>query len=431
MQVTGIITEYNPFHNGHRYQIREIRKQRPDTRIIAVMSGSFTQRGEAALLDKWQRAELAIQGGCDLVLELPFVFACRSAQDFARGGVRLLRQLGIVDTLAFGAESDSLTALQACAAAIDDECLQDQLHAAIAQGKSYAAALTSCTAERTELDAAILHQPNNILAIEYLRCLQQCADSNENRLQPLLIPRTGADYHDTTLRTDTASASAIRQSLQKIAGLSHESSPLAAQLPAAERLAMQTALPVASYAAIQQLTARDLPQMEQLWLPLRSLLLRTNLPELRQIHGINEGLENRLLDHSSCATGYADLIRTVTTKRYPSSRISRTLLYLLLNVQADDIRAFDQAGPLYARLLAVGPQGRPLLRQIKEHSRIPLITKTSPYLTTTKRREGMLSLTPCQRMLAYDTIATELRHLCQPQPDSRNDFQQSPLFLQQ
>ena len=431
MQVTGIITEYNPFHNGHRYQIREIRKQRPGTRIIAIMSGSFTQRGEAALLDKWQRAELAIQGGCDLVLELPFVFACRSAQDFARGGVGLLRQLGIVDTLAFGAESDSLTALQTCAAAIDDECLQDQLHAAIAQGKSYAAALTSCTAERTELDAAILHQPNNILAIEYLRCLQQAADQNGNQLQPLLIPRTGAGYHDTTLQTDLASASAIRQSLQKIADLSHEPAALTAQLTAADRRAMQAALPAASYAVIQELTTTDLPQMERFWLPLRSLLLRTSLPELRRIHGINEGLENRLLDQSSCAAGYADLIRTVTTKRYPSSRIARTLLYLLLNVQADDIRAFDQTGPLYARLLAASPQGRPLLRQIKDQSHIPLITKTSQYLTTTKRREGMLSLTPCQRMLAYDTIATELRHLCQPQSDSRNDFQQSPLFSQQ
>ena len=431
MKVTGIITEYNPFHNGHRYQIREIRKQRPGTRIIAIMSGSFTQRGEAALLDKWQRAELAIQGGCDLVLELPFVFACRSAQDFARGGVGLLRQLGIVDTLAFGAESDSLTALQACAAAIDDERLQNQLHTAIAQGKSYATALTSCTAEQTELDAAILHQPNNILAIEYLRCLRQTADSDGNQLQPLLIPRTGAGYHDTTLQTNTASASAIRQTLRKIADLHHAPAALTAQLPAAERLAMQAALPAASYDAIQELTVRELPQMERLWLPLRSLLLRASLPELRQIHGINEGLENRLLDQSSCATGYADLIRAVTTKRYPSSRISRTLLYLLLNVQADDIRKFDQTGPLYARLLAAGPQGRPLLRQIKEHSRIPLITKTSLYLTTTKRREGMLSLTPCQRMLAYDTIATELRHLCQPQPDSRNDFQQSPLFPQQ
>ncbi|MBQ1613948.1 MAG: nucleotidyltransferase family protein, partial [Selenomonas sp.] len=118
MQVTGIIAEYNPFHNGHLYQINKIRTQ-SDARIIAVMSGSFTQRGEATLLDKWERARLAVLCGCDLVLELPFVFACRSAQDFARGGVTLLSRLGIVDTLAFGAEHDDITALTELAAELD------------------------------------------------------------------------------------------------------------------------------------------------------------------------------------------------------------------------------------------------------------------------------------------------------------------------
>ena len=112
MHVTGIIAEYNPFHCGHQYQIRRIREAIPESAIIAIMSGSFCQRGQAAMLDKWTRAELAVREGCDLVLELPFVFACRSAQDFARGGIRLLQRLSIVHTLAFGAETDCLTDLQ-------------------------------------------------------------------------------------------------------------------------------------------------------------------------------------------------------------------------------------------------------------------------------------------------------------------------------
>ena len=109
MHVVGIIAEYNPFHQGHAYQLRSIRESvrsrfDDDAAIIAVMSGSFTQRGEAAIFDKWQRADLAVHGGCQLVLELPFLFACRSAQDFARGGVRLLQGLGCVETLSFGAD---------------------------------------------------------------------------------------------------------------------------------------------------------------------------------------------------------------------------------------------------------------------------------------------------------------------------------------
>ena len=128
MQTVGIIAEYNPFHLGHAYQLAEVRKRLPGAGIIAVISGSLTQRGEPALLDKWERAELAVKGGCDLVLELPLVFACRSAQNFARGGVNLLSRLGVVDTLAFGAETDSLELLEQAAEKIDSPSFQQQLH---------------------------------------------------------------------------------------------------------------------------------------------------------------------------------------------------------------------------------------------------------------------------------------------------------------
>lgn len=427
MQITGIITEYNPFHYGHQYQIKKIRQRQPDSAIIAVMSGSFTQRGDAALLSKWDRADIAIQGGCDLVLELPFAFACRSAQDFARGGVRLLERLGIVNTLAFGAETADLTALQNCAAAMDEPSLQAELHDAIAAGASYAAALTACTAARTAVDTAILRQPNNILAIEYLRCLRH------SPLQPLLIPRQGASYHDAHLDAPNASATAIRRALSLAASRcsGQPTARLTDQLTMVEQQALNKAAPAATIAALQTLTAADLPSIERLWLPLRTVLLRTSLPTLRQIHGINEGLEHRILDQSILANSYAGLIRAVTTKRYPASRIARTLLYLLLSMPSTDISLFDKSGPLYARVLAAGPVGRTLLRQIKTCGSIPIITKTSTCLTTSKRREGINSLAPRERMLAYDTLATELRQLCQTSSDQNNDFQRSPIFHHQ
>ncbi|MBP8598126.1 MAG: nucleotidyltransferase family protein [Selenomonas sp.] len=427
MQITGIITEYNPFHYGHQYQIKKIRQRQPDSPIIAVMSGSFTQRGDTALLSKWDRADLAIQGGCDLVLELPFAFACRSAQDFARGGVRLLERLGIVNTLAFGAETADLAALQNCAAAMDEPSLQAELHDAIAAGASYATALTDCTAAHTAVDASILRQPNNILAIEYLRCLRRSS------LQPLLIPRQGASYHDACLDAPNASAKAIRRALSLAASRcsAQPTARLTDQLTRVEWQALKKAAPAATITALQTLTAAELPSIERLWLPLRTILLQTSLPTLRQIHGINEGLEHRILDQSTLTNSYAGLVRAVTTKRYPASRIARTLLYLLLSMPSTDISLFDESGPLYARVLAADPVGRSLLRQIKTCGSIPIITKTSTFLTTNKRREGINSLAPRERMLAYDTLATELRQLCQTSSDQNNDFQRSPIFHHQ
>ncbi len=405
MEITGIIAEYNPFHNGHLYQLNKIRTQ-SDSRIIAVISGSFTQRGEAAILDKWQRAQCAIESGCDLVLELPFAFACRSAQDFARGGVALLARLGIVSQLAFGAECNNLPLLQSLACQLDDQHFQSQLHQHIASGLSYAQAIS--TVLGTEANSAeLIRQPNNILAIEYLRSLKLLPTS----IRPLLIPRQGSGYHEHKISGPLASATAIRQSLYQ---------------GAAEELA--GVLPAATHKMTSQLTANQLPDMNRLYLPLQAKLLTSSFSDLQNIYGINEGLENRILDMAQKRPDWQGLIKAITTKRYPASRIARTLLYLLLGIDKDSMALFDQSGPLYARLLAASPQGKMLLKEIKQHSSIPLITKTSQYLNTNKRRGAKADLTPFEQMLSLDTIATELRNLtCQTAAD-RNDFQQSPVF---
>ncbi|TYZ27357.1 nucleotidyltransferase family protein [Selenomonas caprae] len=427
MHVTGIIAEYNPFHNGHRYQLEQIRQTYPGSAIIAVMSGSFVQRGQAALLDKWQRAELAIAGGCDLVLELPFAFACRSAQDFARGGVQLLTKLGIVDTLAFGAECPSLATLQALATAIDSPAVQTQLHARISAGASYAQALTELTTTETQVDASLLHAPNNILAIEYLRALKKTPN-----IEPLLIPRTGAGYHNTDIATPHASASAIRQLLYKAAKATQAAGGklLLPQLTACDNQALQEALPAAGFAAIRQLNASELPSLDHLLVPLQALMLRTDNTALQEIAGINEGLENRLRDCLQTATTYDEVLTAATTKRYPKSRIARTLIHLLIGLTQTQLASMDDAGPLYARVLACGPRGRDLLKRIKKAETLPLITKTSAFLTSTQRAQGLAALSPLQKQLALDTMATELRQLITPQTDRKcNDFQQSPRFF--
>ncbi|MBR5162514.1 MAG: nucleotidyltransferase family protein, partial [Schwartzia sp.] len=210
MKTVGIIAEYNPFHNGHLLQIREIRRRFPDARIVVVMSGSFTQRGSAAILDKWTRAASAVRHGVSLVLELPTVFATRSAQYFAGGGVRLLDRLGVAETLAFGSEYDDLSLLSQMAKESDASENTGALRAALCNGESYAAALTG-----NSDPSAVIRQPNVILAVEYLRALTRYAA----KLTPLPLPRFAAAHNDRALPSDEAipiaSASAIRAALFK------------------------------------------------------------------------------------------------------------------------------------------------------------------------------------------------------------------------
>ena len=270
MHVVGVIAEYNPFHQGHAYQLRAIRQAirerfHDDVAIVAVMSGSFTQRGEAAVLDKWRRADLAVRGGCQLVLELPFLFACRSAQDFARGGVRLLQGLGCVDTLAFGAESPDLAPLMEAARVIDAPETQAALHEALRAGASYAKALTAILQTESGLASDLLRQPNNILAIEYLRALRGYAPG----IEPLLIARRGAGYHEASLGP-LASASAIRGELAK-------AQPDFASL--------RDSLPEATYAAIRAAFPAEIASTERLFRPLLARLLTMQGRELEAIFG--------------------------------------------------------------------------------------------------------------------------------------------------
>lgn len=413
MHVVGVIAEYNPFHQGHAYQLRAIRERfHDDVAIVAVMSGSFTQRGEAAVLDKWRRADLAVRGGCQLVLELPFLFACRSAQDFARGGVRLLQGLGCVDTLAFGAESPDLAPLMEAARAIDAQKTQAALHEALRAGASYAKALTAILQEESGLAANLLRQPNNILAIEYLRALRGYAQG----IELLLIARRGAGYHEASLGP-LASASAIRGELAK-------AQPDFASL--------RDSLPEATYAAIRAAFPAEIASTERLFRPLLARLLTMQGRELEAIFGLQEGLANRLLAKSRQSRTLQELIAGMVTSRYPASRISRIVPHLLLGTGERAAREAAETGPLYARVLAFDEVGRELLHAVKERGTLPLITKVSAALNSRERLEG--DLTPLQAMLALDTRATELRALALPDHAPlaalhQTDFITSPHFL--
>ena len=272
-----------------------------------------------------------------------------------------------------------------------------------------------------------MHEPNNILAIEYLRALKKTP-----AIEPLLIPRAGAGYHNTNIAAPHASASAIRELLHKAAtaAKSADGKLLIPQLTAHDSMALQEALPAVDFAAIRKLKASELPNLDRLLVPLQALMLRTDNTALQKIVGINEGLENRLRDCLQNAATYDEVLSAAATKRYPKSRIARTLIHLLLGITQTQLAEIDNAGPLYARVLACGPRGRDLLKRIKKAESLPLITKTSAYLTSTQRAQGPAALSPLQQQLALDTMATDLRQLITPQTDRKcNDFQQSPRFF--
>lgn len=422
MPVTGIIAEYNPYHNGHSYQLEALRRNHPDTRVIIAMSGSFTQRGTSVVLDKWTRARLAVQGGCDLVLELPAVFALRSAQDFARGGVRLFSRLGIVDSLAFGTELMEPDMLTNTAAIIDTEEVQQAIRHEMRQGTSYAAAICHVLSLFTGIEEAALRQPNTILAIEYLRALQAIntawqkpGGANAPILQPIPIQRKSTAYHDDALHAEISSANALRLALNR-------------KTPDWDAIARNVS--PESVDALQRAKNAGLPQMERLFLPILARLHTIHLQSLRSIYGINEGLEHRILRAAQTAKSLDGLVDAISSKRYPKSRIQRTMLHLLLSLQKSQIQQMDHIGPAYARVLAFNRHGRELLRIMRRTSRIPVITKLSQYLTSQDCLSEPETLQPCQQQLVIDIRAAHLRNLTLPKmPAIGQDFITSPFYL--
>ena len=393
----GIIAEYNPFHAGHAYQISEIKKVYGGE-IVAVMSGSFTQRGSPAILDKWTRARLAVLGGVDLVLELPFVKAVRSAQDFARGGINLLESLGVVDTLAFGAEVTDLEKLKLAASTFEEKFFAVELRRLMSQGISYAAAVTKILSKVTSLDEKILRQPNTILAIEYLRALPE-------KFSPLLIERVGAAYDDLTLQEKFSSASAIRAALYE-------------NQPQWEKIAAQV-----SAETLKSLRAEKLIDENFLFRPLMTKLLTSRVDELKKIYSMTEGLEFRLLN-ATTAKNFSELIKTLIGRRYTASRIRRLLLYFLLNLTAEEVAELDAA--ICARVLAFNENGRILLKKISA----PIITKLTKHLNRHDIYERKRFLEPYQKILLFDVLATDLREiLFEPPRPPQSDFSTSPIRI--
>lgn len=350
MAVCGVIAEYDPFHKGHERHLLWAREAAGAEQVVCVISGCFTQRGLPALLSPYDRAEMALRCGADIVLQLPYAFSVREGDFFALGGVQILSALGCVSHLSFGCEEKALPYLNDAAALLEtpDEALEEAVQAGLSEGLSYAAAAGRAVEKRLQAPPRALDRPNAALALSYLRAIRRLGSP----LIPVPVPREG-HYHAREL-TGAPSASALRSAISR-----GDWQGISGAIP-------QEALPVLEKAL---LAGRVCPP-ERMDPFLTLALMRRTEREIAMLPGIGEGLEKRILKAARSAVSREELIRLVKTRRYTYGRISRALCHAVTNVTWDELPSLPES----ARVLGFRESARPLLRWMRK-SGFPLFTR--------------------------------------------------------
>ena len=379
MDVAGIVAEYNPFHAGHAFHLTETRRRLGDCRLVAVMSGHFVQRGECAVLDKWTRARAALEGGADLVLELPTVWAAASAERFAWGAVSILKEAG-ADSLSFGSESGDRDGLKAVAACLDRSEFRACLRRFLDRGLPFAVCRQAAVRELLgEKLAALLDGPNDNLAVEYLKAARRLGWEPE----VAAIPRRGA-AHDGGDHPEYPSASYLRD--QILSGNLEAQNPASTQIGERWMLAALRRMDESGFAA---------------------------LPDC------GEGLSHRLYRATRQGTTLEEVYGLAKTKRYAHARIRRAVLWGALGLRESD----RPDAPPYLRVLGANERGRALLRDLKQTARLPIVTKP----THAKNLDG-----PGLRLFELDARCTDLYQLCREAPGPCGlEWTSNPVMLQE
>ena len=391
MKTLGIVTEYNPFHKGHAYMIEEAKKKAGADRVVVVMSGSFVQRGEPAIFDKWTRTEAALKNGVDLVLELPVLFAAANAETFARAAVRILEDTGIVDVLCFGSESGNLHSMQEAAKLMENETeeFQNLLKEQLDEGLSYPAARAKALETVSQISSEILSRPNHILGLEYLKALNRYNCT----MEPMTIKREG-DYNSPSLTEGFASAAAIRKALAE--GRSTEAMP---QLPENIHDVYNKALSLGTAPVF----------WDELVPALHYKLRMSSAEEIKEIAEVVEGLENRVLHSIDSCYDMKDIVDFIKTKRYTRTKIQRILLHILLDIKEKEVSYFMDLPKLpYIRVLGFQKENSDILADLTENAKCPVLTnlKKAPEVLN---EDGLA-------LLALEKTATDLHAMAYPNP---------------
>lgn len=374
MTIAAIIAEYNPFHNGHEYMIQKVKEETGADYVIAVMSGDFTQRGIPGITDKHTRAKMASSCGADAVFELPVRFATASAELFATGAVSLFNALSCVDYLCFGSEYGKLSDFTKASDLLLDEpedfkyAIQKYLREGLSYPKAFSLAVKE-SGTAPDIVPELLDKPNNLLGLEYLKAIKKLASS----IKPHTITRTGTGYHDEhsafSEETGTliASAGAIRTALSKEVGSISAAQPL---------------LPAKSYRIFAESYGVTAPVLlDDFSLLLSARIAAETKDSLADFLDVPKELADRIYRFRDEFMPFTELIETIKHKQYTYARINRALVHILLGLKEKNgtLRTSnsDTATLLvpYARLLAMKKSASPLIKEIKEHSGIPVITK--------------------------------------------------------
>lgn len=348
MKACGIVVEYNPFHNGHIYHVQQARTQSKSDVVIAVMSGNFLQRGEPAVIDKWQRAEAALLNGVDLVVELPIEWALQPADYFAKGSIAILQALGC-ESLCFGTDYDSTFDYQSYGQQmlIEKETIDALFKKLENQNQTYAEKMQLVMNQIfPEMGQQQANQPNHVLGLSY----SQENATYERPMRLLPIKRLAQGYHSKSLEQEIASATAIREGLLKHAVIDH----------------------TVPQATLESLTHYHV-FWQDFWPLLKYQLLVRSLTDLKQIYQMSEGLEHRLKRSAQTANDFKQFIQQIKTKRYTQTRLQRLCCYVLLGITNENMQtAWEQ--PII-HVLGFTEQGKNYLNQVKESVNLPIVSK--------------------------------------------------------
>lgn len=380
MKTAGIICEYNPFHNGHLYQIKKT-KEAGATHIICVMSGNFVQRGDVSIVPKAAKAQMAIDCGADLVLELPVVWSMSSAESFAKGAVSILNNTGLCDILSFGSECGDIDLLRKASAAVKDEKIDAQIGKYLEQGASFVNARSKAIKDiyANEIEAVIT-SPNDILGIEYLNALRGTG------IKPLVIKR------------DTVHDAENDSPFKKSAGEIRE-------LILSGNTAFKKAMPHEAYEILRQYAKNGMcpNTVDDLDTAIMAVLRRMRAEDFKNFPDVSEGLENRIYNAVKQSGNINEILLRSKSKRYTMARIRRIVLSAFLGIG----KGLSQSEVPYLRVLGMSEGGKELLSAMKETAKKPVIMKYADF----QKADGF-----ARKIFSYECTAADLYALAYQKP---------------
>ena len=377
--ILGIIAEYNPFHNGHLYHLKESKRKCNAKYVVAIISGNFTQRGDASIVNKFEKAKMAIENGIDMVIELPTLYSISSAENFADGAIKILNELNFITHISFGSESGNINQLNNIASILTDEpeefskLLKEELR----KGSSFPVARQNAIEKFLNLTNKnefnkLLKSPNNILAIEYLKALKK----TKSNITPITIERKNVDYYSENIVENFASSTKIRKEISENLNMYTNIMDInnmdinnmnMNNMDVNMDMFLNSCMPKKSYDIIKENIEKGnciqgLKCFEDMiFYKLRSMQIN----EIKELPDVCEGLENVIKKASNETNSLEDLINKCKSKRYTRTRIQRILIYALLGITRQDMEMSENVNP-YIRVLAVNKNGRELLSIINK-----------------------------------------------------------------